>query len=335
MNDKVVLLTTFLRFESVQKTLEILESIQPQLVIITSDGPRNPKEEEVIMKVRKMIEDMSSKMNIKTLFSNSNKGILVNLFDALDTAFNLLGVEKLIFLEDDVLPSLDFFSFCSIQLDYYRKDQRIKVINGHNLSIMDFDLDKDYFFSKRLTSTAHAFWRRTYDELIQIKNQLYTIISHFDYSLVTDTNYRNHLKRWFKKQVNSGDNVSYELLFTVLLLTQDGFSIVPSNNLVKLGGIDDRASNSLGDINLYPKVVAKMFSKPIKNMIFPMNHPKNPMYYKDFDIQISRQLSEGMYLVIFWRRVTLLLKLIFHLKFRLLFSKVVNFRRRISKNGGN
>jgi hypothetical protein len=334
MKDKTILLTTFLRFESVKNILEILREIEPKMVIVTSDGPRKLKEKIKIDNVRELILSFANDINIITLFSETNKGILSNLYSALEYAFYKLKIESVIFIEDDVFPTKDYFLFSSMMLDYFRDNTRIKVINGHNLSTLDFDNHYDYFYNKRLTSTAHAYWRRTYDELRLIKSRLGEYIDDFEYNLTSDRFYRAHLKSWFKKQKFSSENVSYELLFTILFLSQYGLAVTPKENLLKLGGLDTDASNSLDNISFYSKEIVKMFSKPSSSISLPINHPPDEYYFEAYDVQISKQLSEGRKLKSILRKVRILFLLILKLRFKAMLLRILNLKKSINKNGG-
>jgi hypothetical protein len=334
MNNKAVLMMTFLRLSSVKNTLEILKELEPMVVIITSDGPRNLKESADVEKVRDLIQTYSKDINIITLYSQKNNGILSTLYNSLDFVFNNLGLENIIFIEDDVIATKDYFLFCSTMLDYFKDNERIKVINGHNLSNVHFDVIYDYFFNKRLTSTAHAYWRRTYDELISIKDRFEYYIDEFDYNLIANKYYQSHLRTWLKKQKFSSENISYELLFTLLIYSRDGLSVTPKENLLQLGGIDINASNSLDDIIYYPTEVVKMFNKRSSVVSLPIKHPLVEDYFEAYDLEISNQLSEGRKLKSFFRKFRTLFLLLIRFRYKVIFSKFNKFKNRINKNGG-
>lgn len=328
-----ILLTTFLRFDSVERILLTLEIIKPDLLIVTSDGPRNLIEEDKVNRVRSLISDRDWGFKIITVFNDTNKGILLNLYDTLDFVFNELELESIIFIEDDIVLSHDFINFCEINLELYKKRNEIVVINGHNLAIKEFKYEDDYFLAKRLSSTAHAFWRRTYNELMIIKEDLIYNSINFDFSAIKNFHYRRHLKKWFKRQLKIRENISYELLFTLLFLN-GGYSIVPSNNLVMLGGLDANASNSLDGIAYYPSTIKKMFLKPISPLLNELNHPNVLKYISEYDKQISKQLLEGRVFNQLLRKIYLSVMLFSKLKFLVIIVKLKKkISERISKNG--
>jgi len=333
MMNNSILLTTFLRFDSVERILSTLDIIKPDFLIITSDGPRNPVEADKVSRVRSLISDRDWDFNIITIFNDYNKGILLNLYDALDFVFNELELENIIFIEDDVVLSHDFFTFCGSNLEFYKNRPEIVVINGHNLAISELKHDDEYFLSKRLSSTAHAFWRRTYNELMILKENYIDILDNFDFSEVNDSSYRRHLKKWFKSQSLTKENISYELLFTLLFLN-GGYSIVPSNNLVMLGGLDANASNSLDGIAYYPNTIKKMFLKPISPLLNELNHPNVLKYISEYDKQISKQLLEGRVFNQLLRKIYLSVMLFSKLKFLVIIVKLKKkISEKISKNG--
>ena len=93
---------------------------------------------------------------------NKNNGFL-NIFKIMsDYVFS--KVDRYIFLEDDVVPSLSFFKYCEVLLEKYKDDLRINMISGMNhLGFYDSP-QNDYFFARGVSSIwGFAIWRRTYE----------------------------------------------------------------------------------------------------------------------------------------------------------------------------
>jgi hypothetical protein len=80
------------------------------------------------------------------------------------TAINwfFLQEEKGIILEDDCLPNLDFFRFCSIMLNVYLDDSKVMMITGNNFQNGRFWGDGSYYFSKYNHIWGWATWRRAW-----------------------------------------------------------------------------------------------------------------------------------------------------------------------------
>ena len=69
-------------------------------------------------------------------------------------------------MEDDCVPSKDFFKFCNLLLEKYKNDNRISQISGNNfLNFKKYkrrNLDS-YFFSKLTSSWGWATWKNRWE----------------------------------------------------------------------------------------------------------------------------------------------------------------------------
>jgi hypothetical protein len=101
-----ILLITYKRYKYLKKVLSRIKKINPRILYIYSDGPKDKPEEAHILKCRKIINDINW-CNVKKKFNIRNKGIELVPKLAIDWIFQ--ENKKAIILEDDTLPNLSFF----------------------------------------------------------------------------------------------------------------------------------------------------------------------------------------------------------------------------------
>ncbi len=102
-------------------------------MFIVSDGPRKDKEgeKETVWRIREdILKNIDWPYKIKILFRKKNLGCKYAVSGAIDWFFK--NVEQGIILEDDYLPSKDFFIFCKKLLDRYKDKEKIMIISGNN-----------------------------------------------------------------------------------------------------------------------------------------------------------------------------------------------------------
>lgn len=158
-----ILLITFNRPHHTSRVLDALRFLQPQTIFVAADGPRQGHQTDVIRcaDVRRIVaEQIDWPCQIKTLFSPINLGCRKGVEQAIDWFFT--EVEEGVILEDDVLPTRDFFWYCEELLACYRFDQRVGSISGNCFLPQEVSLQESYCFSANPHSWGWATWRRAW-----------------------------------------------------------------------------------------------------------------------------------------------------------------------------
>ena len=153
-----VLLITYKRPAKTENLINILIKNNIKDIFIYMDGPSNSSVIEDCKNTRKTIEKFSSKYsNIKTFFKNKNVGMKYGIPEAIDWVFN--SFDQVIILEDDCVPSSEFFPFMEQMLNRYKSSSKIGSICGSNL-LSKWNLNKEnYFYSKYFNSWGWATWK--------------------------------------------------------------------------------------------------------------------------------------------------------------------------------
>ncbi|HEY9657229.1 MAG TPA: glycosyltransferase family 2 protein [Allocoleopsis sp.] len=242
----------FLIFNRPDLTAQVfakISQIKPKQLFVIADGPRSdrPGEAEKCEQARAIIQQVDWDCDVLTNFSDTNLGCGRREASGFDWVFS--QVEEAIFLEDDTLPSLSFFSFCQAMLERYRDDERIMHINGDN-SLNQTRNQYSYYFSKYMHGWGWASWRRAW--------------KHYDYAMKSWSEFKHtglhqliwedpyEQKYWveiFQQMYQDPqvlDTWDYQWIYTCW--AQNGLAIAPNKNLISnLGFNRIDAAHTKGD----------------------------------------------------------------------------------------
>ncbi len=146
--DVPVRINIWVRPECQRKQFEVLRQARPSILFLQSDGGRNEKEWEAINNNRLLYEtSVDWECEIHKIYETQNRGLYT--MSQITREYIWERVDRCIFLEDDHIPSVSFFSFCAELLEKYKDDQRIEMITGNNVFTQYPDAEPyDYFFSE-------------------------------------------------------------------------------------------------------------------------------------------------------------------------------------------
>lgn len=159
-----VLFLVFNRPEPTRKVFEAIRKARPAQLYIAADGAREGKEGEALRcaEVRKIVSEIDWPCEVKTLFREQNLGCGKSVSGAISWFFE--QVEYGIILEDDCLPEASFFTFCDNLLPYYKDNEKIMQINGHNFDFNSATPQTSYYFSRYPIIWGWATWRRAWKQ---------------------------------------------------------------------------------------------------------------------------------------------------------------------------
>ena len=153
----------FLIFNRPDTTLKVFEAIReakPTKLLVIADGARNDSEASLCHQARAITEAVDWNCEVLRNYAEENLGCRKRVSSGLDWAFS--EVEEAIILEDDCLPRLEFFHFCSELLEYYRFDEKIWSICGNNFLENKTPQLDSYYFSKYPDPWGWATWKRAW-----------------------------------------------------------------------------------------------------------------------------------------------------------------------------
>ncbi len=152
------------RPDCMRKQFEVLRQARPSILFLISDGGRTKEEMELIKQSRAVFDAIDWECQVHKFYFESNNGMYAIGKEYLPKLWAL--VDRCIFLEDDYVPAVSYFSFCAELLEKYKDDERIARITGFNPFETYPDAEPyDYFFSENGWAIwGSAYWRRNYQE---------------------------------------------------------------------------------------------------------------------------------------------------------------------------
>lgn len=126
-----VLFMVYKRPDTTKRVFEAIRQAKPSRLYVAADGPKPdvPGEAEKVQQVRALVlNGVDWDCEVKTLFRDTNLGCKYGVSGGIDWFFE--NEEEGIILEDDILPSKEFFVFCQKGLDKYRENNEIAGIGG-------------------------------------------------------------------------------------------------------------------------------------------------------------------------------------------------------------
>ena len=274
--DVAVLLIFFARPDSFAKVFEQVKLARPSKLFLYQDGPRKnrPSDIENIAKCREIAENIDWDCEVYKLYQEENKGCDPSEFIAIKWAFS--HVEECIVLEDDDVPSQSFFPYCKELLEKYKNDERINMICGMNICGVSENVSSSYLFSRCSSIWGWASWRRVVDTW----EGDYSFLDDEESMALLKDNLDHNYHVPFDSLINyaKGHRATgrehYESILACNRNLHGRLNIVPKYNMITNIGTMDESTHSVGDVNLLPKGVRRVFHMKRYEIDTPLKHPK-------------------------------------------------------------
>jgi hypothetical protein len=225
-----VLYIFFNRKDTVNFSLNAIRAYSPSIIYLACDGPRDfmHNENYVVQEIRNfVITNIDWPCEVHTFFRKQNLGCKVAVHEAIQWFFN--NEEMGIVIEDDVIPTLNFFRFCEAALHHFKEEKYIGSVTGRN-DMQEWGSD-DCFASSRFHCWGWASWS---DRILNLDVE-YGYNLGIDYSCLYENcswEERFYLKSVFGLlQTNQVDSwaYSYDLNFK----KNKQLHIYPQKNMIK------------------------------------------------------------------------------------------------------
>lgn len=244
MFDIPILLITYKRPASTQKIIDQIKKINPSNIYISSDAPKTDSDYGKCMETRKMFDEKNwdDTVNIFKLFQEKNLGVGLGPKAAIDWFFE--NNEMGIILEDDILPSVDFFHFCKELLIKYETNDTIMHINAMNFLGSKKVTNDSYYFSRITAPWGWATWRRSWKLYDFNMADLHSYIKKIEIPDFYKKEFINY-KKILDNHKNTSELFAWDYQWLYCVLKNQGMSIVPSKNLALNTGFSaEDASNT-------------------------------------------------------------------------------------------
>jgi hypothetical protein len=148
------------RAEKVRHLLKSLEEVRPPRIYLFADGPRpgHPDEESLCLEARQAAEkSITWPCDVLRHYSPVNRGLRQSLEGGLDLLFQAESFA--VILEDDCVPSPEFFHFCEHGDKFYREDLRIGAVTGNCFLTPGSFPASGYYYSRYPHCWGWATWK--------------------------------------------------------------------------------------------------------------------------------------------------------------------------------
>ncbi len=285
-----ILYCCYNRLDLIKKSLPILKNIECKKIYISIDGPKNNAEDiNINNEIKQYIKELKFFSQVSILERDENLGCKIAVSNAINWFFE--NEEFGIILEEDLLPSQNFFLFCDYALEKYKYEEKIMMISGTNYLGENISSNK-YFFSEHFLIWGWATWKRAwkyYD--VEMKKW-------HDESVKQDLKDRYNKKEFdfLQKRFDSffgSYSDTWDIQWYFNCIYKRGLTIIPESNLVSNIGVEGTHSKKYyktlflkyGNIQM-DRLVSP--SKIERNYHFDMKMHKIYNFKNNFNIKIKK-----------------------------------------------
>ena len=266
MSKLPILLISYKRLDTTKKVMNSIKSYKPKEIYLFSDGPKTlKKDNDKVNDVRKYLEQaIDWDCSIKKMFSFKNLGCKFGPQSAITWFFE--NVDKGIILEDDCVPTPDFYTFCEVLLTRFENDLRIFNICGNKIAPNTFETESGYYFSKIAYNWGWATWANRWELHLENLKVMPELFQKEEIKNILPN--KSHIKNFEKFVMDSLENRldAWDYQWRFSILTNNGLSIMPSNNLIEYVGFGEESTHtSSSEDSTIPRETSKIN--------WPLNHP--------------------------------------------------------------
>ncbi|MAJ30418.1 MAG: hemolytic protein HlpA-like protein [Gammaproteobacteria bacterium] len=272
----------FNRPDNTSQLLESLKLYKPENLYVISDGPRKnfESDKEKVAKSRKIFEKIDWKCEVFYNNSDSNLGCRERIISGLNWVFN--KEEKAIILEDDCIPSKEFFDFMESMLNRYQTNKKISSVCGTTFLSDWKGEENSYLYSKYCNVWGWATWK---DRWQKIDFDLVNLDKVKKTKFLKDYlgSFRAYVYwHWILNKVNDKKIDSWAYIWNFTNFVNEKLSIIPETNLLSNIGIGEDSSHTKSLSYKY------MPSNESKNkMTFPLKYPTNIILNTKYDLTVE------------------------------------------------
>lgn len=232
------------RPENTRKVILSIRNARPKRIYLIADGPKNEAERKSCFETRKAAEDcIDWSCDVIKRYSFKNNGLRNSIEFGLDEVFSK---EKMaVLLEDDCLPTKEFFPFCEELLGRYERCIQIAGISGNCFLPISLKIDTDFYFSKYLHIWGWATWSRVWNGYRQDPRPW----PRGGFKTFFPNSKKEEQKYWnlIYKRLSTGRVHSWAYPFLADIWSRNMMACAPASNLVWNIGFGPGATNTMDE----------------------------------------------------------------------------------------
>jgi hypothetical protein len=284
--DVPVLIICFNRPRYIAEQLRCIRLVKPKKVYIACDGPRSrPGDLEKVSAVRTaFLDGIDWDCKLVTNFSEVNQGCGFGPINAMKWFFT--HEREGIVLEDDIMPSVDFFRYSSVMLDLFRDNPTVISVSGCNLG---YDTNpSSVFLSKMMNMWGWATWADRF-ELIDFEmhawnsvrcKRLYLLRRLAIGPLDFDFGWADFWRVIFERQAGPEKLDAWDYQFIFNQITSGKLTVFPGKNLIRNIGFDSDATHTDHQEHFMIGLEAGGINWPLQ--VDPEATNPDPVFYEEY-----------------------------------------------------
>lgn len=297
--DLPVFLLFFNRPDVFSKVFEAVSRAKPSKLFLCCDGPRdgNVGDQIHVNQCKQIASKIDWECDVHEFYSKENLGCGKRMATGLDLAFTY--VDRLIVIEDDCVPSIDFFLFANEMLEKYKDDERVGMVCAMNHLGKYRENDSSYFFGPACC-WGWGTWKRWWNNF---DFNLGFLSDKYDLKNVEmNERYLRGATQEAEKRKKILDQTGKLNAWTfqagVCHALQSQLAIVPSVNLITNIGITADSVHASHNIKRLDHITQKYFNRPTYKMTFPLKHPKYVVYDTQYEKMVQKAFKQSI-----WTRI--------------------------------
>jgi hypothetical protein len=220
-------------------------------LFIFVDGPNCEKDILLVSSVLDFVQKIEGFKSITIYESKFNKGLASSIIDGVSLIFSKYN--KVIVLEDDLIPSSNFLEFMNSALKFYENNYDVYSISAFDLIDKSSPSKKDAYFLQRSWpwgwGTWHDRWVGVDWDILEYKEFLSDKKLQRDFNLLG-----SDLSQMLIRQI-SGELDSWSIRWTYHIYKKNGFVLYPNFSKIDNKGWDQYATNTKGSNRRYQRIL--------------------------------------------------------------------------------
>ncbi len=283
--DVPVYMIFFNRPDTLKMVFDAVKEARPSKLFLACDGAREGRADDAenVARCKEVVSDIDWECEVYTNYSDVNLGCGMRMTSGINWAFEY--VDRLIILEDDCVPSQDFFLFCEELLERYKDDERIFMIDAMN-HLGEYEVCPYSYFFGPGCCWGWATWKRAWKHM-----DFPLAFMDYDYEMQCVENLYPYYKearkigRERQEVLRAGKKLSsWTFQAGMACALNNQICIVPKQNMVTNVGLTADSAHAVNDIRKVSKRKQAYFNAPCYDVEWPLKHPKyvieDRMYYE-------------------------------------------------------
>ena len=254
----------FNRPDCLAQVFERVKTVKPQKLFLVLDAPRANRMDDIpkVDACKCLLEEVDWDCEVLRNYATENMGCRWRMTTGISWVFE--HVDRAILLEDDCVPHIDFFRFCTELLERYKDDMRVGMIAGMLAHFEKTSHTPSYYFDRFNTSCGWATWRRAWETFDKTMESWPRFKQTGNLKSVLGSDNLTKMFMEFFDNVRAGAN-TWATAWFYSCIRQNFLCIHPSVNLITNVGVEGAHNSGRSQIHFIPS----------DGIVFPLIHPQD------------------------------------------------------------